>query len=77
MGNPLSLEHREPSALHRCWLRKEQEAENFALLWRVALNLLKRKSTGTRGLKAKRLVAGWNNDCLLKVVAEVASLQPK
>lgn len=60
----------------RCRMRKEHGAENFAVLRHIALNLLKHESTCTRGLKGKRLAAGWNNDYLLKVLAGVGNLQP-
>ena len=43
-------------------------AENFSRLRRIALNLLKRETTEELGIKAKRLLAGWDEDHLLKVL---------
>ncbi len=43
-------------------------AENCALLRRMALSLLKREATLKRGVKGKRLAAGWNNTYLLNVL---------
>jgi predicted transposase YbfD/YdcC len=50
-------------------LRKGNGAQNFALLRRLALNLLKQEKTAKCGIKAKRLKAGWDQDYLIKVLA--------
>ena len=42
--------------------------ENLATLRRLALNLLRRDQTKARGLKGKRLSAGWNQDYLLQLL---------
>jgi len=51
-----------------CRVRMENAAENFAILRRLALNLLRQDNTSKAGLKARRLRAGWNSDYLLKLL---------
>lgn len=43
-------------------------AQNFSVLNRIALNLLKQEKTSKRGIKGKRLKAGWDHDYLLKLL---------
>jgi predicted transposase YbfD/YdcC len=43
-------------------------AQNFSLLNRIALNLLKQETTFKRGIKGKRLKAAWNHPYLLKLL---------
>ena len=45
-------------------------AENFSVLRRMALNLLKSDKTTKRSLAGKRKDAAWDNDYLLKVLAQ-------
>ena len=48
--------------------RKGQSAENFAIIRRIALNLLKQKPLRRLGIANKRLVAGWDHDFLLSLL---------
>lgn len=43
-------------------------AQNFSLLNRIALNLLKQEQSLKRGVKGKRLKAAWNHAYLLKLL---------
>lgn len=49
-------------------IREKKGAENFAILRRMALNLLKQEQSVKKGIKAKRLRAGWDNDYFKKVL---------
>ncbi len=49
-------------------VRSGHAAENFALLRRMALNLLRHEQSLKVGVNAKRLRAGWDHDYLLKVL---------
>ena len=50
-------------------IRTGDGAQNFSILRRLALNLLKREKTAKIGLKGKRLKAGWDTDYLLTVLS--------
>ena len=53
---------------YECRMRAGHSAENFSILRRIALNLLKQEKTSKRGVKGKRHKAGWDNDYLYKVL---------
>jgi predicted transposase YbfD/YdcC len=48
--------------------RAGHSAQNFSLLNRIALNLLKQKQSLKRGIKGKRLKAAWDRPYLLKLL---------
>ena len=52
-----------------CRVRTGHAAENFAILRRIALNLLRQDRTVKAGLKAKRLTAGWDDAYLRRLLA--------
>jgi predicted transposase YbfD/YdcC len=49
-------------------IRKDNGAENFAIVRRIALNLLKQDNSIKVGIKNKRLNAGWDHAYLLKLL---------
>jgi predicted transposase YbfD/YdcC len=49
-------------------IRKENAPENFGLLRRLALCLLKKEATSKRSIKGKRLRASWDEDYLIRVL---------
>ena len=51
-------------------VRSGNGAENFSVLRRMALNLLKAEKTTRRSLTGKQKDAAWDNDYLLKVLAQ-------
>jgi predicted transposase YbfD/YdcC len=52
----------------RSRIRKENAPENFGLLRRLALCLLKKETTSRRSIKGKRLRASWDEDYLQRVL---------
>jgi predicted transposase YbfD/YdcC len=49
-------------------LRRDHAAENFAVLRHLALSLLRREQSYSRGIKVKRLKAAWDEQYLTKVL---------
>jgi predicted transposase YbfD/YdcC len=59
----------------RLWYAEDQSrarignaVENLSRVRRLALTLLKQETTAKVGIKAKRLMAGWDEKCLLRVL---------
>jgi predicted transposase YbfD/YdcC len=52
----------------QCRIRKGHADENFSILRRTALSMLKNESSIKVGVKNKRLIAGWDEDYMLKVL---------
>ena len=50
--------------------RKGHAAENLATVRKLALNLLKQETSAKRGIKSKRLRAGWDHRYLLKILRD-------
>lgn len=48
--------------------RNNNAAQNYSILLKIALNLLKNEKTEKQGILGKRLKAGWNQAYLLKVL---------
>jgi predicted transposase YbfD/YdcC len=49
-------------------IRAGYAAENFAVLRHIALNVLKQGTSKRRGIRGKRLKAGWSNDYLVHLL---------
>jgi hypothetical protein len=58
----------------RSRIRRGSGPDNFALLRKIALNLLKHEKTCKWGLEAKRKRAAWNQSYLLKVLQAAATV---
>ena len=52
-----------------CRIRKHNGAHNFAILRRIALNLLKQENSVKLGIHNKRLNAAWDEGYLMKVLS--------
>ena len=48
--------------------RNQNAAQNYSVLLKIALNLLKNEKSEKQGVKGKRLKAGWDNKYLLKLL---------
>ena len=49
-------------------IRKDNAGENFAIVRRIALNLLKAEKSAKLGVANKRLKAAWDNNYLITVL---------
>ena len=58
----------------RSRIRRGHGPDNFALLRKIALNLLKQEKTCKRGIEGKRKHAAWNHDYLLRVLEAGATI---
>lgn len=57
----------------RCRIRSRNAPDNFALLRKIAVNLLKREKSSKRGIEGKRKKAAWSLPYLLTVLGAAAS----
>lgn len=48
--------------------RAGNAAQNYSIILKVALNLMKNEKTEKQGIQGKRLKAAWNNEYLLKIL---------
>lgn len=48
--------------------RDKNAAENYSVILRMALNLVKNEKTKKVGVRGKRLIAGWDNGYLLTLL---------
>ena len=60
----LDVSYREDA----CKVRKDHGAENFSILRRATLNLLKSDKKTKAGIKSKRAKAGWNKSYMLEIL---------
>lgn len=51
-----------------CKIRTGQAAENFSLVRKICLNMLKADTSEKLGVKNKRKLAGWSSEYLLKIL---------
>lgn len=51
-----------------CKIRTGQAAENFSLVRKMCLNMLKAETSEKLGVKNKRKLAGWSSEYLLKIL---------
>lgn len=59
----------------QCRVRKDHGATNFAVLRQIAMNLLKQEKSAKVGIKNKRLMAGWDDKYLAKVLGSASTDQ--
>ena len=52
-----------------CRVRNRTAAQNFAMLRKIALDLIKQHSAARTSLKARRKKAAWDNEYMLQVIS--------
>ena len=55
----------------KCRIRKDNAAENLAVIRHIALNLLNKENSAKRSIKTKMKCCGWSNEYLIKVLLEL------
>ena len=53
-----------------CRIRERNAAQNFSLLRKIALSLIKNYASGKDSIKTKRLKAAWDNSFLVKIISQ-------
>jgi hypothetical protein len=53
-----------------CRARRDNAAENFSTLRRMALSLLKQDKSAKVGIQVRQLKAAWDNDYLLSLLQQ-------
>lgn len=48
--------------------RQKKAAQNFALIQKIALNLLKKDNSVKASIKSKRMLAAWDEEFLKKIL---------
>jgi hypothetical protein len=54
----------------KCKVRKDNGPENFSVLRRLTTNLIKAGKEVKAGVKNRRLLAGWDDEYLLSLLAQ-------
>ena len=57
-------------------VRIRYAAENLATLRKIALTLLRQETTSTASINGKRLICGWDENYLVKVLSPLAPTTP-
>jgi predicted transposase YbfD/YdcC len=57
-----------------CRIRKDNAAQNFAIIRHISLNLLNQEKHLKKGVKRKRNLAGWDNEYLMEILTCINQL---
>jgi len=52
-------------------MRNRDAVQNFSLLWKIAINLLRRHQTSMASPKGRRLMAAWDNQYMEQVLTGI------